>query len=134
MVNAKVGDKVMIIGVSGWRRTRWVKVFTVEKETKTQVVCCNGNRYNRSSGLKIGDGESGYSERTYIQDYDEELVTQIRDEMAFYEEKDKLETLVGNVADWTEKLRCVDGVPTEDVREAATVLTRVLEILSKGQI
>ena len=134
MINAKVGDKVMITGVTGWRRTRWVKVFTVKKETKTQVVCCDGNRYNRSSGLKIGDGGSGYHERTYIQEYDEKLVEQIRDEVDFYREKDKLESLVENVAFWTKKLRCVDGVPVDDVREAAAVLIRVRDLLSKGQI
>ena len=131
MINAKVGDKVMIIGVSGWRRTRWVKVFTVEKETKTQVVCCNGNRYNRSSGLKIGDGGRGYGEQACILDYDDTLVEEIRDEVAFYAEKDKLESLVENVLVWTKKLSCADGVSTDDVREAAAVLTRVRDLLSK---
>lgn len=134
MINAKVGDKVMIVGTVNYGERRWVKVFTVEKETKTQVTCSDGNRYIRSTGVKVGDSNlSHYSRQTNLVDYDDELFQKIQTEEAFHKEKAHVRNFAETVMFNSRKIEFGGAVTIEDLLEVEAALFKAVTILSKGK-
>lgn len=134
MINAKVGDKVMIVGNVGFSNRRWIKVFTVEKETKTQIQINMGDRYMRSTGFKVGEGgHYNFREQPRLIDFDDELFQRVRAEMAFYKELDTVRNYAEALVSFCKKINVNEGTTIQELRDASAVLGPVVEILSKGK-